>query len=120
MASYPCPNPVCTHSFAAGEVQAAGALTCPQCGNVFRFRTVKSPKRPSGSVHTPAGSLPGPATAKPTPLPAPVPLAQPVGSPAPPPMDDPFDLSAGTEPLARRRPAAAVRDRKRALYVVAS
>lgn len=39
---FPCPNPTCTHQFAADSVKGAAALTCPVCGTVFHFRSVTS------------------------------------------------------------------------------
>ena len=43
MPSYPCPNPACSHVFTPDQVQAAGALKCPACGQVFQFRARAAP-----------------------------------------------------------------------------
>jgi hypothetical protein len=57
MTSYPCPNPLCPHVFQAAEVQAAAALKCPVCGQVFQFRAGPAPGKPAGK--------PNPAPGKP-------------------------------------------------------
>ena len=33
-----CPNPTCTHVFAADAIKGAESLTCPRCGTTFQFR----------------------------------------------------------------------------------
>jgi hypothetical protein len=43
----PCPNPSCTHNFASEQVQSAGALKCPVCGQVFQFRNPAAPTQPA-------------------------------------------------------------------------
>src|SRR5438874_432526 len=87
MSQFPCPNPICTHVFSAQEVQSAGALKCPVCGQVFQFRAGAIPQAPSRpAVAKPAGAKPAlakPAVANPplaTPAPTVAPKPAPVGS----------------------------------------
>jgi hypothetical protein len=67
MSFYPCPNPICSHTFTPEEVHSAAALKCPVCGQVFQFRTGAAPAQP------------GPHAAKPVPgpLPSRIPIAKP-------------------------------------------
>ncbi len=80
-ATYPCPNPVCTHSFASTAIKGAAKLVCPKCGTVFHFATSSTEiARPNAGKKT----IPPPsstAAAPPPPPPPQVPIARPIASP---------------------------------------
>ncbi|MCI0681980.1 MAG: hypothetical protein L0Y71_07745 [Gemmataceae bacterium] len=102
----PCPNPTCTHEFAAEEVQAAEQLKCPRCGNAFRFR-------PSGvdpSPPAPPPAQPSVENQKPTPVgKPPVPVgkpAAPTGKPAIPVGKPAVPVAKPAAPVAKPAPPA--------------
>ncbi len=94
MASFPCPNPTCSHAFTTEQVRANPTLKCPGCGKVFTFRQ-RAPVPP--------------------PLARPV-QAQPVVQA---PEESPFDLTTLDLPRTpvQRRPARQAR--QRLVYAVA-
>ncbi len=57
MTRYLCPNPSCPHVFQAAEVQAAAALKCPICGQVFQFRIGPARAKPTAKPN-PASGIP--------------------------------------------------------------
>jgi hypothetical protein len=77
MSFYPCPNPLCTHSFTPEQVQSAVALKCPVCGQVFQFRVgaaAKARTPPDAPVKNRQGKSPPSGR---------IPIAKPVLPPAP-------------------------------------
>jgi len=113
-ASFPCPNPACSHTFAPQAVQGAVSLKCPRCGTVFQFRNPSAPPKPGGpatptkpaAAPTAAKALP-PPTAKAAPAPAPPAAKAPppvANSPAPPPRTAPAARPAPPLPAVKRPP----------------
>lgn len=116
-----CPNPICTNTFSSEEVQRAGVVKCPRCGQEFRF---KAPTPASFPVAKPANELIDipprltepltkplnvaqrpPVLPKPPAKPANPPLAAPIIYPiAQPPTPPPLALPVGSAP----KPALAV------------
>lgn len=101
---FPCPNPTCTHTFAAGAVKGSAVLTCPRCGTVYKFAHPAAP-RP-----TP------PAAPRVAPPPLPPPLPKPVGKAAkvPPPLPPaiPVAPAVADVPVARAVHAERQPDRR--------
>lgn len=91
-ASFPCPNPTCTHTFSPDVVKGATSLKCPCCGSVFQFSSAApaapapvkkvEPPRPKPSIAIPKAPPPRPSATVPVaqPAAAPLPVAAPVAS----------------------------------------
>ncbi|MBI3407579.1 MAG: hypothetical protein HY040_04395 [Planctomycetes bacterium] len=89
----PCPNPTCSHVFSAAQVQAATALACPRCGQVFQLR--------QSADGTSSASPPAPPRARPRP-------AAPADASAPTPWYADAAPPAGSAPVAKAKPAVPV------------
>ncbi len=89
-----CPNPLCTKTFSAADVQRPGNVTCPSCGQEFRFRPPgKPPVSPSNGQNETAAHSSAPTRLDPPPtkpvnypwqtpaIPAPRPPTPPVAPP---------------------------------------
>jgi hypothetical protein len=52
-ATFPCPNPTCTHAYSPAELQSASSVTCPKCGFVLKgsapAKTPTAPPKPAVS-----------------------------------------------------------------------
>src|SRR5262245_29780679 len=108
----PCPNPSCTHVFTAAQVQAATALKCPRCGQVFQFRHSREAAPAAGQAPA-AGRLAAPAPLAKAPPPVPkakIPVARPArpapvsapavpAAPRPEPIASPDPTPAGFDAL---------------------
>jgi hypothetical protein len=102
-----CPNPVCTNTFSADEVQRAGVVKCSRCGQEFRFR---SPAKPSYPVSQPAaGALDKrPIHTAPTPMVTPIaaPIVLPPAPVAYPPLAKPVRPAVPPAPVLSATPSA--------------
>jgi len=62
--SLPCPNPTCSNVFAVADLQKAGGVTCPRCGQHFNFRRPSAAperiKKSSVPVAKPAAPISAP------------------------------------------------------------
>jgi hypothetical protein len=118
MSQFPCPNPVCTHSFAPEQVQSAGTLKCPVCGQSFQFRAGAAPAQPTPPSAQPAvqqaprsraAARPSAAAARPeshaakTLPPLAIPVAKPV-TPAQKPYDSDLDPASLPPPSTATAP----------------
>jgi hypothetical protein len=113
---FPCPNPACSHTFAAADFQAGSEVVCPRCG--FKLKGRGGPTPPA--ARPPSRSAPGavppkkpPTSAKPArptpPAAGKIPIAQAIPvprSPRPAPPPAPVKIAVAQPIATQPRPVA--------------